>query len=187
MIKVPYEASLLIAEKSTSNGWALARTTPDAPPVCQITPRLYSYLNSSRYTHIKGGRSQPNPFGFIVQTRMVMHVLTIFTRASKMACTNKVFEKQSKIFLDICGLVVHQGCPSHIMSMPFIKRPYTFGTPRATNGITNKLSLLKEKGKYLTFHISKLSTSMEAISDFDLFPNFVNFNASPILKIIDEG
>ena len=56
-----------------------------------------------------------------------------------------------------------------------------------SKGITNKMSLLKEEGKYLTSHISMLSKSIEARPDLDLFLNFVNFNASPILIIVDEG
>ena len=90
------------------------------------------WIYKGNNTHVQGGMSQPDPFGFIVQTRIIMHVLTIFIRALEMTCTNKALEGQSKIVLDIHGLVVHQGCPSHIMSMPSIERPYTSMTQRAS-------------------------------------------------------
>ena len=84
-------------------------------------------------------------------------------------------------------LVVHQGCPLHILSMPSIEWPYVVGTFSDTGGKRNKTSPLKEDGKYLTSRTSKLSKSMNARSDFDIFLDFVSFKASTIVNSIDEG
>jgi hypothetical protein len=80
---------------------------------CAKLQQDYTPIRMDQDTPTKGGGSQPDPFGFIVQTRIVMHVLIIFIRVSKMTCINKAFEGQSKIILDIHGFVVHQGCPCH--------------------------------------------------------------------------
>lgn len=77
--------------------------TSSVPNLQQDDTPIWIYQGNN--THIKGGRNQPDPFGFIVQTRISMHVLTIFIRALEMTCTNKALEGQSKIVLNIHGVL----------------------------------------------------------------------------------
>lgn len=65
-------------------------------------------------------------------------------------------------------------------------RSYTLGTPNATRDNTNKMSSLKNVGKYLTSSPSSMSKSIEARSDLDLFLEFVCFNASTTFKPMDD-
>lgn len=66
--------------------------------------------------------------------------------------------------------------------MPSIERPYTLGVPIDNGGNTNKTSLSKEGGKYLTSRISMLSKSIVVRSDLDLLLDFVNLKASKKFK-----
>jgi hypothetical protein len=70
--------------------------------------------------------------------------------------------------------------------MSSIERPYVFRALSATRGKRNKISPLKEDGKYLTSRTSILSKSMDERSDFDFFLDFVSFMASTIVSHIDE-
>ena len=56
-----------------------------------------------------------------------------------MTYTRRTLEKKSKIIMYINIFVMYQGCPSHILSMPFIEQPYALGTPMDIGESTNKI------------------------------------------------
>ena len=67
-----------------------------------------------------------------------------------------------------------------------MERPYVLGTLSATGGKRNKMSSLKNDGKYLTSRTSILSKSMDARSNLDFFLT-VSFKASTIVNSTDES
>ena len=59
--------------------------------------------------------------------------------------------------------------------------------PIDTKDKRNKMFPSKKDNKYLTSRTSILLISMDAISNFDIFLDFVSFKASKIVNLIDEG
>ena len=83
----------------------------------------------------------------------------------------------------IFNLFLHQGCPSHILSMPSMEWPYALGTPIDTGDNSNKTRSSKESGKCLTSLTSILSKSIVVRLDLDLLLDFISFNTPTILKL----
>ena len=91
-------------------------------------------------------------------------------------------KESPKSFWIFVILVVHQGWPSHILSMLYIAWPYTLETPIDNGANTKKISPSNEVGKYLTSHTFMLSKSIVISSDLDLILDLVNCKASTIFK-----
>lgn len=72
---------------------------------------------------------------------------------------------------------MHQGWPSHILSMLQIEWSYVLGIRIDNGDNTNKISLSKEVSKSLSPCTSMLSKSIVVRSDLDLFLDFVNLKA----------
>ena len=146
--------------KMNASPWHLTGCGVDIKYASMTPNNAYRWW--SAYLTLKSGSSRGNitynkwemiwtcPFGVIAHTSIAMHVIIVIILTLEMTCTWGSSKGQSKVILDICGFVVHQGWPSHILSMPSFERPYTIGTPSGTRSKTNKISPSKKDGKYLT-------------------------------------
>lgn len=115
---------------------------------------LQSRFLWSNISHRKWNRSWSNTFGAVVNTSIAIHINTIFI--CKWPPHEERLKQIPKSFWIFVVFVMHQGCPSHILSILSKKCLYVLETSLFIGGKINTTSPSKDGGKYLTLRTSIL-------------------------------